>query len=121
MRSLCTILVDAIGEASMVLLSEQFGGQRLYIPRRFSGFHALTSIIGRRAANSLSDACAPAHIRVPIARELRIRRYFAEGMTLPAMASRLGISEHSTERLLERLRKRGELASESPLRGSSGE
>jgi DNA-binding NarL/FixJ family response regulator len=108
---------EAIGEEAAVLLSEQFGGQRLYIPHRFTGFDDVPNAIGRKAANALSGKCAPATIRVPLAREERAKHYLAQGMERAAIASRLGITERSTERLLDRLRKHRELVPESPLSG----
>ncbi|WP_374410645.1 hypothetical protein [Novosphingobium colocasiae] len=96
-------LIAVVGEEATVALAETFGGTRLYIPSSAKDGHPITRTIGREAARALCDKFGPAAIRVPLARELRARRYRAEGLSNARIAVRLGITEGGVRSLFKRI------------------
>ncbi|MDT7533750.1 hypothetical protein OVY48_09970 [Sphingobium sp. SA2] len=95
-------LIALMGEDAFVALTEAFGGRRLYVPGTIAADHDISRAIGADAATRLSERIAPDVIRVPLARDLRARRYRAAGLSNGAIATRLGITEPAVNKLFKR-------------------
>lgn len=95
-------LLELLGPAAMIALTERFGGTRLLIPATIQADHPIAEAVGLDAAHRLSDRLAPDVIHVPLARELRAAHYRAQGQSHAQIALRLGLTEGGVLRLLRR-------------------
>lgn len=58
-------LAEIIGPDATLKLGQSLGGARLYIPHHMTDSHVLVSLIGREAAQQLSDYYQGDHIELP--------------------------------------------------------
>jgi hypothetical protein len=93
-------LGDAIGAEALLLLVEQHGGIRLYIPKDINQGSSLARSVGLPAARALSRMFGGEWIKVPIARAWRVRVYRQRGETYQSIARRLLITEGQVGKLL---------------------
>ncbi|RIA44065.1 hypothetical protein DFR49_2301 [Hephaestia caeni] len=107
-----------LGDDAFVRLAQAFGGTRLYVPHTMRPDHEIAVAIGLAAAERLCRRCAPAQIRVPLARELRARHYRAAGLSNAAIARRLGMTEPGVDKLFARMRDKPEKGSQPSLFGT---
>ena len=92
-----------LGSEGLVRLVEFAGGTRLYVPIRPSA--GLIDALGAEAAERLSQALAPAWIRVPLARADRVIAYRAQGLSNAAIARRLGVTETAVSKIVAKARR----------------
>ena len=93
-------LLGLLGKEAYLKLCEEFGGTRIYVPKRLPDDHELIAAIGMDATRKLVGTYAPAAIRVPLARRERARRYRAQGLSHARIARKLGLTETGVEKLL---------------------
>lgn len=93
-------LTTIIGADAALRLIEEHGGTRLYVPKEVNQRSAARLGIPRAAAQALAECFGGEHILIPVARAWRVRLYRARGMTYPAIARRLGITERAVGRIL---------------------
>lgn len=96
-------LLAALGEDGFFQLTEAYAGVRLYVPANIDRSE-LPAVIGTDFAARLAKCYPGSHIRVPLAREFRARRYLAEGLTIREIALKLGLTETGVNKLIERMR-----------------
>lgn len=94
-------LVTALGEDDFFVLTEAYAGTRLYVPAD-PDRSELPATLGHAAATRLAKAYPGGYIRIPLAREFRVRRYVEAGYTIRQMAVRLGVTETSVNKLVAR-------------------
>ncbi len=92
-----------LGDEGFILLTEAFGGTRLYVPSRLGPDHQISKAIGLDKANLLSFRYAHDTLRIPLARELRAQHYRFTGLSNAQIASKLGIHETSVNKIFARL------------------
>jgi len=95
-------LREILGEEGFVLLCQELGGMRLYVPYKFRDDNDIVQAIGHDRAEQLSRALAPATIRVPLARRERALYYRGQGLSNPRIARRLGMTENGVQKLFDR-------------------
>lgn len=95
-------LQSIVGEEAFVRLCQELGGTRVYIPLKCRDGGELMEAIGRDACDRLSRALAPATIRVPLARRERALHYLKQGLSIPRIARRLGLTETGVSKLIKR-------------------
>lgn len=100
------VLIDAIGEDAFCLLSENYGGLRIYVPENVDR-STLPSVMGRETAALLAARYPNDYIRVPLSKEWRALRYREAGITNRAIARRLGMTENGVMKIFQRDRRRG--------------
>jgi len=93
-------LTDIIGADATRQLIEQHAGTRVYVPKDVNQGSAARLGISLPAARALAARYGGEHILVPIARAWRVRLYRVAGLTYPAIARRLGITERAVGRIL---------------------
>jgi hypothetical protein len=98
-------LLALLGEAAFIALAEAFGGRRILVPANIKAEHEIALAIGPEAAERLSRQIAPDVIRVPLARDLRARHYRNAGMSYGRIATMLGMTETSVQKMFIRLAK----------------
>jgi len=93
-------LLSALGEDGLMRLLGQYGGVRLYVPRRITPEHALTRALGWETAQALCQFAGSGELRVPTGRHWRARARHAQihalraqGMSLRELARRFVLSE----------------------------
>lgn len=115
-------LIVLIGEDAFVRLVEEFGGTRLFVPhppkqpgtnrkahswlrkdRPLQTGHELLRTVGRHNAEILAKHFSGSYIRVPLAREMRVRRYRKDGDSNAKIARKLGINETSVDKIIARM------------------
>ena len=79
---------------------EAHGGTRVYVPKDINQNSAARLALPLPEARRLGAEYGGEHILVPIARAWRVRLYRAAGMTYPAIARKLGITERAVGRIL---------------------
>lgn len=94
-------LIDAIGEAAAVALAEEYAGTRLYVPPRIKEHHPIVKLIGRNAADGLSEHYGRITIRVPLLRKERALHHRNQGMSNGRIAVRLGMTETGVSRIFQ--------------------
>lgn len=104
MADLTNELLTALGEDDFIVLTEKFGGLRLFVPGDI-GRSELPNTLGATAALRLSKLYPGGYIRVPLAREIRAARYRQSGMSNRDIARSLGIAETSVDKLIKRVRR----------------
>lgn len=98
-------LLALLGEDGFFTLVEAYAGLRLYVPANLDRSE-LPATVGDDLANRLAKAWPGGYIRVPLAREFRIRRYVDAQMSNRDIARRFGVTESGVEKLLKRLKKK---------------
>lgn len=93
-------LTNIIGADAALRMIEAHGGTRVYVPKDVNQNSAARLALPLPEARRLGEAYGGEHILVPIARAWRVRLYRAAGMTYPAIARRLGITERAVGRML---------------------
>ena len=93
-------LTNIIGADAALRMIEAHGGTRVYVPKDVNQNSAARLALPLPEARRLGEAYGGEHILVPIARAWRVRLYRAAGMTYPAIARRLGITERAVGRIL---------------------
>lgn len=93
-------LSDVVGADAALGMIEAHGGTRVYVPKDINQNSAARLALPLPAARRMAEAYGGEHILVPIARAWRVRLYRAAGMTYPAIARRLGITERAVGRIL---------------------
>lgn len=91
-----------LDEDSFVLLAQELGGTRVYLPLKLSDDHDVIGAIGRTAAEALVRELAPAWLRVPLARRERALYWRARGLSNARIARKVGMSETGVEKLFRR-------------------
>ncbi|MDE1461624.1 hypothetical protein [Spartinivicinus poritis] len=64
-------LAEIIGPEAALKLGQNLGGARLYIPHRMTDEHILVALIGREAAEQLSDYYQGDHIELPTKQQFK--------------------------------------------------
>ena len=98
-------IIDLIGESDALLLFEEFGGLRLYIPNVRPEASNLCSVITQEAVEKLTQEWGGNYIKLPLAREFMAVRYLSEGRSVRYIAKRLGLTESGVNRMFQRIRK----------------
>lgn len=93
-------LASAVGAEAALRLIEEHGGTRVYVPKDVNQLSAARLALPLPAARALAERYGGEHILVPIARAWRVRIYRAAGLTYPAIARKLGITERAVGRIL---------------------
>ncbi|MFC3442569.1 hypothetical protein ACFOKF_15445 [Sphingobium rhizovicinum] len=96
-------LVALLGERAFIALAENFGGRRLYVPRKIDADGEIAKAVGMTAAQKLSDRKSPDYLRVPLARGLRARHHRAAGLSNGEIATKLGMTETGVNSLFARM------------------
>ena len=96
-------LLGLLGEEAYLKLCEEFGGTRVYVPKRLPDNNVLVAAIGMDAMRKLMDTYAPAAIRVPLAKAERARWYRAQGLSNARIGRKLGMTESGVEQLFGRM------------------
>ena len=101
-------LLSVLGEDGLLRLLEQYGGVRLYVPRRMPPEHALARGLGWETAQALCQFAGSGELRVPTGRHWRARARYAQiralraqGMSLRELARRFLLSERHICTVLE--------------------
>ncbi|MCA3367004.1 MAG: hypothetical protein INF79_15460 [Roseomonas sp.] len=93
-------LTNIIGASAALAMIEAHGGTRVYVPKDINQNSAARLALPLPEARRLGEAFGGEHILVPIARAWRVRMYRAAGLTYPAIARKLGITERAVGRIL---------------------
>jgi hypothetical protein len=93
-------LTKIIGADAALSMIEAHGGTRVYVPKEINQNSAARLALPLPEARRLGEAFGGEHILVPIARAWRVRMYRAAGLTYPAIARKLGITERAVGRIL---------------------
>lgn len=107
-------LVRLIGLRGLLILSEKYGGTRLYI-QPSSGRSQLSEELGDEIAQKLGQRYGGDYLNVPLARQLRARHYRAIGLSNAKIARRLGITEGGVIRIFRRMEDAPAKGSADPL------
>lgn len=92
------------GDDAALAVVEAYGGTTVYVPAcRIPDEHPLVLSLGREIAETLQRSAAGEHAYIPTSRALRCRILHRQGLTVPDMARRLGITQRSVRRLLRHL------------------
>jgi hypothetical protein len=105
-----------LGDEHFVLLCQELGGTRVYIPYTMRDDNEIVAAIGRDAADKLSRAMAPATIRVPLARRERALYFRAKDFSNAQIARKLGITESGVNKLFSRMVENGDDLPDRPGR-----
>lgn len=92
-------LIELVGEEGAHRLREAQSGRVFRVPPPDSS-NALAKIIGAEAARRFSEAFGGEQFATPIARAWRCRMLRVRGWTIPAIASRLCVTERAVSRIL---------------------
>lgn len=95
-------LATILSEDELIALAENFGGTRLYIPNTVKPQHRIALAIGVDGLQRLRDQLGSGTINVPVFRSLRVYRLRSEGLSNPAIARRLVMSEKAVQKALAR-------------------
>ncbi|MBR0681935.1 hypothetical protein GXW74_15680 [Roseomonas eburnea] len=93
-------LTRAIGADALLRLIEAHAGTRVYVPIEPNQGSPLARLIGLDAARALAKIRPGAALKVPLAREWRVRLYRSRGESYSTIARRLGITESTVGKLL---------------------
>lgn len=98
-------LMELLGADGFYSLVEALGGLRIYVPGDLTRSE-LPAQIGYEAAARLSKAYTNGYIKVPLAREFRVRRYIEAKMSNRDIAKRFGLTEAGVAKLIRRARQK---------------
>lgn len=92
----------AVGETLALKLSEDFGGRRLYVPRKVGVHHPLAVSIGEGPANQVCAVLAQRFVELPLspAKRSRILILAGEGIARSEIARRLSCTERFVYKVL---------------------
>ncbi len=99
-------LNDLLGDDGFLLLIENQGGKRLHIPVNPNNSQ-LSDQIGLDNVEKLSKRYAGDQMRVPLAREFRVRQYRALDISNAKIARRIGMTETGVDKIVARLKRSG--------------
>lgn len=91
-----------LGREGFVMLCQELGGTRVYIPYVPRDDNDIVGAIGREAAEKLCRALAPATIRVPLARRERALWFREQNLSDARIARKLGMTEGGVGKLFAR-------------------
>jgi Sigma-70, region 4 len=94
-------LVDAVGEDAALHAIEQAGGTAVYCARTPNQGSELARLVGLPGARALAEIRGGEEIRIPLARDWRMRLYRARGLSYREIARRLGCWESTVHRHLQ--------------------
>lgn len=94
-------LIELVGHGSALALLELHAGTTIYIPRRVDGSWVERDI-GTEAATLLCSEHGGGHIELPLVKAWRCEMHRLRGLTHRAIALRLGMTENSVRRYLNR-------------------
>lgn len=97
-------LLHTLGRDGFLLLVENYGGFRLYVPTD-PHRSELPDDITIEHATTLSEHFGGAYLKIPMAREFRTLQYLKEGLSCRRIALRTGCSEQAVQRLVKRLKR----------------
>ena len=83
-------------------LVEEFGGQRTYVPARMRPAHRIARAMGQAAAEKLAQSFGGGCVRVPLAREIRVLYHHDCGLSVPAIARRMVMTESGVQGVIRR-------------------
>lgn len=92
-----------LSDDEFLTLVEEFGGQRVHVPRKYRANSRLAVTIGPQAAQRLIDEIGGGTWRVPVARDFLIKRYRESGMKRRDIARKLGLTENGLARAMARI------------------
>jgi hypothetical protein len=95
-------LLELCGDSGFLMLTEMYGGTRLFVPAgdiQTSLFHDLGGAIALKLANAYGGT----YLRVPLARSWRARQYKSMGASHARIARALGMTETGVEKLFARM------------------
>lgn len=98
-------LYDLIGHDALMILVENFGGLRIYIPKDISN-SKIAKVLPPDVLIKLSRTYCGSFLRVPLARQYRARHYRLAGLNNRKIARKLGMTESGVEHLFRRTRIR---------------
>jgi hypothetical protein len=93
-------IADLVGAEATLRLIEEHGGTRLYVPKEPNQGTPLARLVGIAGANAMAARYGGDFIKVPLARNWRVRLYRGRGDTYTAIARRLGITESQVSKIL---------------------
>lgn len=93
---------EILGTEGLVLLCQELGGTRLYLPNKLPDEHDIVKILGRDLAAQLCRELAPAWLRVPLARRERALYWRGKGYSNARIATKLGMTETGIDKLFDR-------------------
>ena len=93
-------LTDAIGAEATLRLIEEHGGTRLYVPKEPNQGTPIAHLVGLVGAQRLASAFGGDYLKVPLAKNWRVRLYRARGDSYSAIARRVGMTESAVGRIL---------------------
>ena len=96
-------LVRLVGEDAALLFIETFGGRRVFIPKRAATRALISRVIGGTAAKALSAEFGGMQLRVPLAKQWRMKVYRQQGMSHSDIAKAIGATENSVQQALRRM------------------
>ncbi len=101
-------LLALVGPDSFLKLVESYGGNRIYVPHgaRQDFDYDLSQKIGSEAAEKMMREYPGLQLRIPLAREFRVKRYNEDGLSNGEIAVRMVMSRSGVERIISRIRKR---------------
>jgi len=101
-------LAEAIGEDAALKLVEAYGGRRVYIPHQPIDNDVLTSSIGLPAAIRLSEIYGGDRLEVPnpTPRKVRVLELRSDGLSVDAIARKLGCTRRRVFQVLADARAR---------------
>lgn len=95
-------LRDMLTPEEFMSLVEEFGGQRTYVPIQIRPSHRIARTMGQAAADKMAQAFGGVSVRIPLAREIRVRYHHSKGMSAPAIARRMVMTESGVKSVLRR-------------------
>jgi len=98
-------LVEWIGLDAALLLIEEYGGTRFWVPNGLAGNHRtvherLEALIGKDATATLIRYYGGDKVALPLAKQWRMQVYAARGMSNVEIARRVKLAEYSVRRFL---------------------
>jgi hypothetical protein len=116
-------LVELIGDEAVSKLVETFGGARIYVPQTVEPGDTLSGVIGAEAAAKLAQIFGGDRMEVPhpASRRTRIIELHRKGVTVDAIALRVGCTRRRVFQVLaeERITQRAALAAAAQRRRPS--
>lgn len=95
--------LEVLGQDAADLLSRDFGGRRIYVPRkdRLGPDHPLAACLGTQDAGRLADAIGGEEIEPPLTRgkRLRILALLLEGQKPDSIARQIGCTRRFVTRV----------------------
>lgn len=92
-------LVDIMGRDPALALSQELGGDKLYIPKKVTGAHRLAKCVGLEAAKKLCEIYGGSNLEITRAWDVRIakrndeiRRLGREGVSNPRLSRQYNLT-----------------------------